>query len=133
MKRTASVVFAVILLAALLSACSEKAYRINDIIDLKDEQPVSIVVRFDDPSFEPVEINNNDDIDMIMSKLTAQSYKKVSSNAPMPLGNTSCEMRYSDGSNVKFGAVYVKDWNGNLFQANSNELTALLESFKQDG
>lgn len=133
MKRTASVVFAVILLAALLSACSEIAYRINDIIDLKDEQPVSIVIRFDDPSFEPVEINNKDDIDMIMSKLTAQSYKKVSTNAPAPLGNTSCELRYSDGSNVKIGAVYVKDRNGNLFQANSNELTALFESFKQDG
>lgn len=133
MKRTASVVFAFILLAALLSACSEKTYRINDIIDLKDEQPVSIVIRFDDPSFEPVEINNKDDIDMIMSKLTAQSYKKVSTNAPAPLGNISCELRYSDGSNVKIGAVYVKDRNGNLFQTDSNELTLLLESFDHNG
>ena len=123
----------ILLIGIILSACSEIAYRINDIIDLKDEQPVSIVIRFDDPSFEPVEINNKDDIDMIMSKLTAQSYKKVSSNAPMPLGNTSCEMRYSDGSNVKFGAVYVKDRNGILFKADSNELTALLESFNHNG
>ena len=133
LKRTASVVFAFILLAALLSACSEKTYRINDIIDLKDEQPVSIVIRFDDPSYEPVEINNKDDIDMIVSKLTAQSYKKVSSNAPAPLGNTSCELRYSDGSKVEIGAVYVKNRNGNLFQADSNELTLLLESFNHNG
>ena len=133
MKRTASVVFAVILLAALLSACSVKAYRLNDIIDLKDEQPVSIIIRFDDPSYEPAEINNKDDIDMIVSKLTTQSYKKVSTNAPAPLGNTSCELRYSDGSNVKIGAVYVKDRSGNLFQADSNELTLLLESFNNNG
>ncbi len=70
---------------------------------------------------------------MIVSKLTAQSYKKVSTNAPAPLGNTSFELRYPDGSNVKIGAVYVKDRNGILFEADSDVLTALLESFKQDG
>ena len=133
MKKTFCTVLMILLIGIILSACSEIAYRLNDIIDLKDEQPVSIVIRFDDPSFEPVEINNKDDIDMIMSKLTAQSYKKVSTNAPAPLGNTSCELRYSDGSNVKIGAVYVKDRSGNLFQADSNELTLLLESFNNNG
>ncbi len=123
----------ILLIGIILSACSEKAYRINDIIFLNDEQPVSIVIRFDDPSYEPVEINNKDDLDMIVSKLTAQSYKKVSSNAPAPLGNTSCELRYSDGSKVEIGAVYVMDSNGNLFQADSNELTLLLESFNNNG
>ncbi len=123
----------ILLIGIIISACSEKTYRINDIIDLKDEQPVSIVIRFDDPSYEPVKINNKDDIDMIVSKLTAQRYKKVNSNAPAPLSNTSCELRYSDGSKVEIGAVYVMDRNGNLFQTDSNELTLLLESFDHNG
>lgn len=123
----------ILLIGIIISACSEKTYLINDIIDLKDEQPVSIVIRFDDPSYEPVEINNKDDIDMIVSKLTAQRYKKVNSNAPAPLSNTSCELRYSDGSKVEIGAVYVMDRNGNLFQTDSNELTLLLESFDHNG
>ena len=71
----------ILLIGIIISACSEKTYRINDIIDLKDEQPVSIVIRFDDPSYEPVKINNKDDIDMIVSKLTAQRYKKVNSRS----------------------------------------------------
>ena len=119
----------ILLIGIILSACSEKAYRINDIIDLNDEQPISIVIRFDDPSVDPVEVNNKDDIDMIVIKLTAQSYKKVSSNAPAPLGNTSCELRYSDGSKVEIGAVYVMDRNGNLFQADSLDFAAALESY----
>ncbi len=119
----------ILLIGIIISACSEKTYRINDIIDLKDEQPVSIVIRFDDPSYEPVKINNKDDIDMIVSKLTAQRYKKVNSNAPAPLSNTSCELRYSDGSKVEIGAVYVMNRNGNLFQADSLDFAAALESY----
>jgi hypothetical protein len=133
MKKTFCTVLMILLIGIIISACSEKTYRINDIIDLKDEQPVSIVIRFDDPSYEPVKINNKDDIDMIVSKLTAQRYKKVNSNAPAPLSNTSCELRYSDGSKVEIGAVYVMDRNGNLFQTDSNELTLLLESFDHNG
>lgn len=129
MKKTFCTVLMILLIGIILSACSEKAYRINDIIDLNDEQPVSIVIRFDDPSYEPVEINNKDDLDMIMSKLAAQSYKKVNSNAPAPLSNTSCELRYSDGSKVEIGAVYVMDRNGNLFQADSLDFAAALESY----
>lgn len=133
MKKTFCTVLMILLIGIIISACSEKTYRINDIIDLKDEQPVSIVIRFDDPSYEPVKINNKDDIDMIVSKLIAQRYKKVNSNAPAPLSNTSCELRYPDGSKVEIGAVYVMDRNGNLFQTDSNELTLLLESFDHNG
>ena len=57
-EKTFCTVLMILLIGIILSACSEKAYRINDIIDLNDEQPVSIVIRFDDPSYEPVEINN---------------------------------------------------------------------------
>ncbi len=129
MKRIASVGFVVVLLAAFFSACSEKTYCINDIIDLKEGKPICIIIHFDDPSFESVEVNNKDDIDLIMSKLAAQSYKKVRSNAPAPLGNTSCELRYSDGSKVEIGAVYVMNRNGNLFQADSLDFAAALESY----
>jgi hypothetical protein len=129
MKKTFCTVLMILLIGIIISACSEKTYRINDIIDLKDEQPVSIVIRFDDPSYEPVKINNKDDIDMIVSKLTAQRYKKVNSNAPAPLSNTSCELRYSDGSKVEIGAVYVMNRNGNLFQADSLDFAAALESY----
>ena len=129
MKKLLTVGLTAVLLISLFSACSEKTYRINDIIDLKDEQPICIVIHFDDPSVEPVEVNNKDDIDLIMSKLAAQSYKKVRSNAPAPLGNTSCELRYSDGSKVEIGAVYVMNRNGNLFQADSLDFAAALESY----
>ncbi|MCR5809549.1 MAG: hypothetical protein K6G56_08340 [Clostridiales bacterium] len=117
----------IIPLMMLIAGCSQKTYRLNEILDIKDERPQSIVIVFDDPSSEQIKIENPDEIDLIISKLADQSYKKIT-GAPAPLGNTALELQYSDGSKIKIGAVYVMDRKGNLFQAESLEFASFLES-----
>lgn len=76
-------------MAMFITGCSSKTYHIKDIVELKDEQPISIIIHFDDPSIEPEIIEAKDDIDIIIRNLTKLTYKMMKSNSPAPLGNTS--------------------------------------------
>ena len=90
-----------------------------------------LFIRFDDPSIEPRIIEAKDDIDLIICSLTELTYKKIKSNSPAPLGNTYFELNYSDGSKLELGAVYVKGLHGDLYQAESMEFAALLDSYRK--
>ena len=116
--------------AMFITGCSSKTYHIKDIVELKDEQPISIIIHFDDPSIEPKIIEAKDDIDIIIRNLTELTYKRIRSNSPAPLGNTSFEFNYSDGSKLELGAMYVKDLHGDLYQAESMDFASLLESYR---
>ena len=74
-----------------------------------------------------MEIDDKNDIERIVQNIEERSYEKISSDDLAPLGNTSCELRYSDGSSVEFGAVYVTDKNGVIYKADSNDLAFMLE------
>ena len=127
MKGRSSILFMV----NFITGCSNKVYHIKNIVELKDEQPTSIIIRFDDPSIEPRIIEAKDDIDLIICSLTELTYKKIKSNSPAPLGNTYFELNYSDGSKLELGAVYVKGLHGDLYQAESMEFAALLDSYRK--
>lgn len=131
MKRIPSLIVGMLLMVIFVTGCSSKAYHIKDIVELKDNQPTSIIIRFDDPSIEPRIIETKDDIDLIIDNLTELTYKRIKSNSPTPLGNTYLELNYSDGSKLEIGAVYVKGLHGDLYQAESMEFASLLESYHQ--
>ena len=116
--------------AMFITGCSSKTYHIKDIVELKDEQPISIIIHFDDPSIEPKIIEAKDDIDIIIRNLTELTYKRIRSNSLAPLGNTSFELNYSDGSKLELGAMYVKDLHGDFYQAESMDFASLLESYR---
>ena len=54
----------------------------------------------------------------------------MKSNSLAPLGNTSFELNYSDGSKLELGAMYVKDLHGDFYQAESMDFASLLESYR---
>ncbi|MBQ3849757.1 MAG: hypothetical protein II747_04820 [Clostridia bacterium] len=120
-------IFFIMSVIAFLFGCTNAAYHIQDIVEIKDEQPICVIVHFDDPSITPLEIDDKNDIERIVQNIEERSYEKISSDDLAPLGNTSCELRYSDGSSVEFGAVYVTDKNGVIYKADSNDLAFMLE------
>lgn len=130
MKKIVILIMGMLFMAILITGCSSKTYNIKDVVELKDELPTRIIVHFDDPSFEPRSIETKDDITLIVGKLTEQKYKRIKTNSPAPLGNTSFELHYSDGSKFEFGARYITGTDGNIYQAESNDLTSLLESYR---
>ena len=130
MKKISILIVGMLFVAMLITGCSSKTYHIKDIVELKDEQPTSIIIHFDDPSIEPKIIEAKDDIDIIIRNLTELTYKRIRSNSPAPLGNTSFELNYSDGSKLELGAMYVKDLHGDLYQAESMDFASLLESYR---
>ena len=118
MKKISILIVGMLFVAMFITGCSSKTYHIKDIVELKDEQPISII------------IEAKDDIDIIIRNLTELTYKRIRSNSPAPLGNTSFEFNYSDGSKLELGAMYVKDLHGDLYQAESMDFASLLESYR---
>ena len=130
MKKFSFLIVGMLFVAMFITGCSSKTYHIKDIGELKDEQPISIIIHFDDPSIEPKIIEAKDDIDRLIRNLTELKYKRMKSNSLAPLGNTSFELNYSDGSKLELGAMYVKDLHGDLYQAESMDFASLLESYR---
>lgn len=130
MKRLAILIVGMLFVAMFMPCCSSKTYYIKDVVELRDELPTRIIIRFSDPNYEPKIIETKDDIELIVGKLNEQKLHRVRTKTPAPRGNTSVELQYSDGSKLRLGASYIGGTNGKLYAVESFDLSAFLESYR---
>ena len=126
MKRLHLLVLGICLLFLLLSCTSNKSQTLNDIVSIKDELPVSIIVTFNDEYEGFFEITEEELISQVIDMLNAREYI-FTKDAPAPGSNRTLTLKYESGEEVKVSTRIISVSDGYYIPDSQDNLDYFLE------